>query len=827
MLQIQKQTYGYHFQYDSLTASIPTNPKKTVDKTLANTGDTITYTVTQNISKATDKDFYYSSLVFKDVLDPNLAYISLAVHDENNQNITSSAGTTTFESSTKTLKYTFSSNYLKNVNYKGQTYKFIIKAKINSSTTSGTINNTVSTIINNTYTLSSNTVSTKINYKVVVHHVDEKGKTLADSETIMGYEKDKYTTKQKTIYGYELTKTPDNSIGTMTENVTIVTYRYKLKDTSVISKYIDEKGKEIADSEIIKGKVFDEYSTKQKEIYGYALIKEPKNATGKMTEEQTTVNYIYRLKATSVIAKYIDEEEKELAISEMIRGKVFDQYNTESKKIYGYELVEMPQNSVGEMTEDIINVIYRYKRKDTSVISKYLDEEGKEIENSEMIQGKVFDEYSTKSKDIYGYELTEEPKNATGKMTEEQITVNYVYRLKDTSVIAKYIDEEGKELVTSETIKGEVFDKYGTESKNIYGYELVEIPSNAKGEMTEDIINVIYRYKRKDTSVISKYLDEEGKEIENSEMIQGKVFDEYSTKSKEIYGYNLIEEPKNATGKMAEEQIVVNYTYKLKETNVIVKYEDEKGTEIADSQMIKGKVFDKYTTEEKEICGYELIKVPENDTGTMTEEPITVTYQYRKLKFNIAVSQKLTGILLNGEQKDISRKLEIDRKMNVDSLKLTYTITVSNDSELDGSTVLFNEIPNGYVALEQDNLDWIIDCKVAYRNIENLVIGEAREFPIVLTATSDEIAGTVVNLVSCKGSTCEPKFEELTLEDNTDIVELIISISTGLTEHLAEIIIGLVVLLTILTIILFRIKKAKKLIIRKGGMQSSNKGEKQ
>ena len=49
---------GYHLEYISLTATKPDNPKKKVDKTVVNTGDTITYTVTQNISKATDKNFY-------------------------------------------------------------------------------------------------------------------------------------------------------------------------------------------------------------------------------------------------------------------------------------------------------------------------------------------------------------------------------------------------------------------------------------------------------------------------------------------------------------------------------------------------------------------------------------------------------------------------------------------------------------------------------------------------------------------------------------------------------------------------------------------------
>lgn len=157
--------YGYHLQYSSLTATIPNYPKKSIDKTTANQGDTVTYTITQDISKATDTNFCYSSMVLKDVLNANLTYQSLTVYDENNKNITTTAGTAHYDSSNRTLKYTFSSNYLKNMKYKGQTYQFVIKAKVNSKVTAGNISNTASTIINNAYTLNANTVTTKYRIK--------------------------------------------------------------------------------------------------------------------------------------------------------------------------------------------------------------------------------------------------------------------------------------------------------------------------------------------------------------------------------------------------------------------------------------------------------------------------------------------------------------------------------------------------------------------------------------------------------------------------------------------------------------------------------------
>lgn len=667
--------YGYHLQYSSLTATIPSNPKKVVDKAVANTGDILTYTVTQDISKATDNHFYYSSLIFKDMLNSNLTYQSLTVYDENNKNITATAGTAAYASSS--LTYTFSNQYLKNMKYKGQSYKFVIKAKVNSRVTAGNITNTASIILNNNaYTLNANIVTTKIGYQVIVNHVDEKGKKLAESETIKGYEKDTYTTKAKNISGYELTKIPTNSTGSMTQDIITVNYVYRLKDATVLIQYVDEKGKKLADKETIKGKVFDQYHTQAKTIYGYELIKIPENHEGNMKEEPITVTYTYRLKNAMVTAQYVDKEGKTLADKEMFTGKVWDAYQTKAKEIYGYELIKMPENHAGTMKEEPIMVTYCYQLKDTSVIAQYIDEKGKELAEKDTIKGKVFDAYQFKAKDIYGYELVQTTENHTGNMTEEQITVTFVYRLKETTVMVQYVDEQGNEILERETMKGKVFDAYQTKAKEIKGYALMETPSNATGKMEENEIRVVYRY--------------------------------------------------------------------------------------------------------------------------------------RKLHFNICVSQKLVKVDLNSEPQNVSGKLEIDNKVVVNSLKLTYSIDVSNQSELDGSTVLCYDIPKGFVAFEQENLGWKIEGKVAYRNIDNLVIGETREFAIVLTATSSEVSGTLVNRVTCKDSNCEPGFEETTLVDNIDVKELIISISTGSQERMIEILIEVLVVLSVLGIVLWRLRKRGK-----------------
>ena len=224
----------------------------------------------------------------------------------------------------------------------------------------------------------------------------------------------------------------------------------------------------------------------------------------------------------------------------------------------------MPGNASGEMTEDAIIVNYIYKLKNSLVTANYVDEAGNKLADSETITGKVFDDYTTFEKVIYGYKLTAVPINATGTMKEKQIVVNYVYTKAQSSVVANYVDENGKQLAESEFLTGNVNDAYLTEAKTIYGYELISVPENAKGIIAEKTTIVDYVYKLKSASVIVNYIDEDGNKLADSEAINGKVFDDYTTFEKDIDGYVLRDQPKNASGTMQAEQIVVNYVYAKK-----------------------------------------------------------------------------------------------------------------------------------------------------------------------------------------------------------------------------------------------------------------------
>ncbi|EOH95013.1 hypothetical protein UAW_02092 [Enterococcus haemoperoxidus ATCC BAA-382] len=62
---------------------------------------------------------------------------------------------------------------------------------------------------------------------------------------------------------------------------------------SVIVKYLNEDGQEIASTEILDGKVSIPYQAKAKEISGYTLLQTPENENGFFSDEEQTVTYKY------------------------------------------------------------------------------------------------------------------------------------------------------------------------------------------------------------------------------------------------------------------------------------------------------------------------------------------------------------------------------------------------------------------------------------------------------------------------------------------------------------------------------------------------------
>ena len=272
---------------------------------------------------------------------------------------------------------------------------------------------------------------------------DTDNKVLAKEEIIEGHENDSYETEAKDIKDYNLVGTPENAKGimTITQNsdgtyntqITVI-YYYKEKAGGVIENHIDITTNKKLATEEHSGSIGDEYDIPSRQFTGYDLVVQdkegnnrlPENAKGTMTEEEIVVDYYY-IKQAKVKVEYIDKHTGEKLDEEEINGHIGDEYNTEEKEFDGYDLVEKPSNSTGEMTEEEIVVKYYYERK-AEVEVKYLEKGTEyEIAPSETIEGYVGDKYETEQKEISYYKFVEKTENDKGTMKTEKITVIYYY----------------------------------------------------------------------------------------------------------------------------------------------------------------------------------------------------------------------------------------------------------------------------------------------------------------------------------------------------------------------------------------------------------------
>ena len=87
-----------------------------------------------------------------------------------------------------------------------------------------------------------------------------------------------------------------------------------------------------------------------------------------------------------------------------------------------------------------------------------------------------------------GYEVPSIPTNPG-----EDTPINYVAN--KANLVVKYVDENGKELLPSETTEGKVGDEYATSGKVITGYVLERVEGEAKGKIGENGTTVTYVYK--------------------------------------------------------------------------------------------------------------------------------------------------------------------------------------------------------------------------------------------------------------------------------------------------------------------------------------------
>ena len=178
--------------------------------------------------------------------------------------------------------------------------------------------------------------------------------------------------------------------------------------------------------------------------------------------------------------------------------------------------VTIPAGYFEQVSEDK-HVAVEFEKIPAKVIVKYLDiDTNEEIKLSDIELGGVGDDYSFERADIYGYEKAgEDPSNAEGVMTEDDITVVFYYKKYTTKLVIKYVDiDTNKEIKDSDSLEGYFGDDYETVRAEIKGYEATgDEPANASGVLDKAEVIVTYYYKKVEEKTVEPG-DEPGDEPE-------------------------------------------------------------------------------------------------------------------------------------------------------------------------------------------------------------------------------------------------------------------------------------------------------------------------
>ena len=375
--------------------------------------------------------------------------------------------------------------------------------------------------------------------------------------------------------------------------------------------------------------------------------------------QDTVINYVAN--KAKLVVKYVDENGKDLIPSETTEGKVGDEYTTTGKVIPGHLLVRVEGEAKGKIGKDGSTVTYVYKPigswipnipgQPTTPI-KYPNDPadptkpGKPTDVLPYVPG-----FTPEDKDgnplkpvdptdpTKGYVVPNIPTDPS-----QDTVINYVAN--KAKLVVKYVDENGKDLIPSETTEGKVGDEYTTTGKVIPGHLLVRVEGDAKGKIGKDGSTVTYVYKPigswipnipgQPTTPI-KYPNDPadptkpGKPTDVLPYVPG-----FTPEDKDGNPLKPVDPTDPTKGYVVpniptdpSQDTVINYV--ANKANLVVKYVDEKGKDLLPAETTEGKVGDEYATSGKVIKGYVLVRVDGEAKGKIGKDGSTVTYVYKPL----------------------------------------------------------------------------------------------------------------------------------------------------------------------------------------------------
>ena len=394
---------------------------------------------------------------------------------------------------------------------------------------------------------------------------------------------------------------------------------------------------------------------------------------------------------------------------------------------YNYDSADKEILTLGT-GENVINLYYT-KRTDLSYKVNYLEKDtNKVLSTQKVVNNQSFGTVINSADEIItieGYDYDSADKTSLTIGTGTNI-INLYYTKKDASVLVHhYIDgtetkvpaKNGGE-VADETITGKVDDKYSTNaSSNIANnYELVtsKLPTNASGTMTEEQIVVTYYYQLKDPTLTSN-------------ISKTSTLNKITSKDQEM-PYTITYTANVDTYKGDAEVTIVDtlpYTIDESKSDLAGGTYDSTGKTITWTENI---------SDINSFTGNGTVNVTKNFKVVyvgldMNQEKITNNVKgHIKLLTPEKTSEEVTGSQESTIYKaEIRAEKLVDKTEAIEGEKVTYTIRITNDGNLEKTVTVRDTLPAG-ITFDKDTLIQVGDTGTVYTE-QNLKNGIPVEVP--------------------------------------------------------------------------------------------------